>query len=93
MNDEIVLRKNILDNNFQKHLQITTGSLIVAFTYVIGLVIASISNQIDWIDSANVTLIIIVTIFVIGSSSIFFIRSNRKLKRINIALQNLIEII
>lgn len=89
MDDKIIIRKNILDNHFQKQLQIASGSMIIIFTYTIGVVIASISHQVNWKNLTDATFIIIVSVFALGLAGFFFIRSARKLKRITTALENL----
>ena len=46
MNDEIK-KKNILDLQFQKYLVVASTSVIVAFTYIIGMGIAFFQNKED----------------------------------------------
>lgn len=72
MDGKIVIRKNILDNHFQKQLQI-----------------ASMSHRISWKSFTDISLIIIISVFVLGLAGFFFIRSARKLKRIMTAIENL----
>lgn len=89
MEDKIFIHKNILDNHFQKQLQIVSGSIIVVFTYIIGSVIAIMSNQINWRDYKILIFVTIFSFFVLGLAGFFFIRSSRKLKRISAAIENL----
>ncbi len=42
------VKKNLLDLHYNKYLQYYTTSIIIIFTYFIGLVIALWTKQIDW---------------------------------------------
>lgn len=37
MEERLVIRKNILDLDMQKYLQLTTTSIVITFTYLIGV--------------------------------------------------------
>ncbi len=42
------VKKNLLDLHYNKYLQYYTTSIIIIFTYFIGIVIALWTKQIDW---------------------------------------------
>ena len=46
--DEKVKIKNVLDLHFQKHLTIASTSVIIAFTYLIGISISFLTKQIKF---------------------------------------------
>ena len=48
--DDETKKKNVLDLQFQKYLTIASVSIIIAFTYFIGVGIATITNQIKLDD-------------------------------------------
>ena len=45
--DEETKKKNILDLEFQMHMNIISTAIVIIFTYLIGIGIALISNQIN----------------------------------------------
>ena len=67
MEDEVTkhIRKNILDLQYNKYLQYSTTSVIILFTYLIGLALAFITQQIDYKDPASLVLSVIVTTLVV----------------------------
>ncbi len=89
MDTKLVIRKNILDTDLQKYLQLASVSVIISFTYLIGIAVASLTHQINWRSLADVGILIILTIFVLGLSSFFFIKSILKIKRITKAIRDL----
>jgi len=42
------LMKNILDFNYTKQVQYKTTAIIISFTYIVGVVIAFITKQLDF---------------------------------------------
>ena len=62
--NESELKKNLLDLSYQKYLQFFTTAIIILFTYVVGVIIALFSGQIDAGNGKQ--------LFLVGISSIFF---------------------
>jgi hypothetical protein len=89
MNDKTLIKKNILDAELQKYFQISSTSIIIGFTYLIGIIIALFSNQINLTILSNLLVLITVSTIVLGLVSIFFINSIIKIKRIMKAIKNL----
>ncbi len=89
MDTKIILRKNILDTDLQKYLQVASVSSIIAFTYLIGIAVASLTHQINWQSLIDIKILSIISIFIFGLSSFFLIRSIIFIKRITKAIRNL----
>jgi hypothetical protein len=89
MNDKILIKKNILDAELQKYFQISSTSIIISFTYTIGIIIALLSNQINLKNLSNLLMLIIISAIVLGLASMFFINSSIKIKKIIKAIKNL----
>ena len=71
--DESLKRKNILDLQFQKYLTISSTSIIIAFTYFIGVGITFFTKQIKLNDFVDISLLFIVSVLVLGICfSLFF---------------------
>jgi len=76
------LKKNILDLNYQKYLQHYVVSLIILFTYLIGVVIAFLTKQINIGDFNQIVYLIVISIFVIISLSVCLVAFNKRLRDI-----------
>ncbi len=79
-----------MDLDMQKYLQLTTSSVIIAFTYFIGIFIILITKQIDLSDENTYRLFIIVTIFVMGNAFIIFYIGFKKIQRITRGLKKIL---
>jgi len=88
MNEEIK-KKNVLDLQFQKYLIIASTSVIVAFTYIIGVVIAIFSNQIKLNDFVSMSAVFIISVGVLGVCFVFLFNAIFHLKRIPNVLKNI----
>ncbi|MEA3329505.1 MAG: hypothetical protein U9Q06_02060 [Nanoarchaeota archaeon] len=64
--NEKTKKKNILDLQFQKYLIIASTSIIIAFTYFIGVGIAIITNQIRLGDFVSMGVLFIFSSGVFG---------------------------
>jgi len=51
-----IIKKNILDLQYQKYLMIVSASLIIMFTYMIGVGITFITKQVN-LDDLNAMVI------------------------------------
>ncbi|MFH1358378.1 MAG: hypothetical protein ABIH37_00655 [archaeon] len=71
--DDKIKKKNILDLQFQKYLIIASTSIIIAFTYFVGVGIAILTKQINLNDFIAVGVLIIISLGILGiCSSLFF---------------------
>ena len=71
MDDEIK-KKNVLDLQFQKYLTIASTSVIIAFTYFIGVGVAIFSKQIKLNDFISMGSLLVISAGVIGVCSTLF---------------------
>lgn len=88
MNDE-TKKKNILDLQFQKYLVAASTSVIIAFTYVIGVSIAIFSKQIRLDDFNSMGAVFVISVGVLGICSIIFFNSIFHLKNIPLVVKSL----
>ncbi len=70
-----------MDLNFQKHLVIASTTVVILFTYVIGVFIALITGAIKF-DYFYFGIFSGVSILLLGSCGFIFSRSYRKIKNI-----------
>ena len=72
MNEDLK-RKNILDLQFQKYLTIASTSIIISFTYFVGVGIAILTKQVNLSDFISVGVLIVISLGILGiCSSLFF---------------------
>ena len=80
--NETTKKKNILDLHFQKYLVIASTSIIIAFTYLIGVAIAVFSKQIILNDLLNMAIVFIISVGVLGICTGLFFNALFHLKNI-----------
>jgi len=73
--DEASKRKNILDLQFQKNLIIASTSIIISFSYLLAIVIAVVTKQVNLYDYYTMGSIFVLSTGVLGICFIFFFRS------------------
>ncbi len=88
MNEE-TKKKNILDLQFQKYLVVASTSVIIAFTYAIGVGIAIFSKQIKLDDYVSMGAIFVISVGVLGICSITFFNAIFHLKNIPLVVKKL----
>ena len=74
------IKKNLLDLEHNKLLQYTNTSIIILFTYYVGLIIASITKQIDYTNFMQLTIIFILTSCISVIILFLIFTFNRKLR-------------
>lgn len=87
--DEEIKKKNILDLQFQKYLSIASTSVIIAFTYFIGVGIAVFSQQIKLDDFNNMGALFVISAGVLGTCAIIFFNAVYHLKNIPSVVRDL----
>ncbi len=87
MNNKI--KKNILDLYFQKHLVIASTSIIIAFTYLVGVGIALLTKQIKLHDFTSIKVVVIFSILIISSCIILFIKASYQIRNISEILKTI----
>lgn len=68
-------KKNILDLQFQKNLALASTSLIIFFTYLVGITIAILTKEIDWTNIISMIFLAIISSVVVSVCFIFFMRA------------------
>ena len=81
MNEE-TKKKNILDLQFQKYLIIASTSVVIAFTYAIGVGIALFTKQIKLDDFIIMGALFVISAGILGGCSILFFNAIFHLKNI-----------
>lgn len=56
------IKKNLLDIDYQRNLQYFTTTIIITFTYFIGVVIAFLTKQINYKNINQMVLFVFITI-------------------------------
>ena len=87
--DEKTKKKNILDLQFQKYLIIASTSVVIAFTYAIGVGVALFAKQIKLDDFISMGALFVISAGILGSCSILFFNAIFHLKNIPQVLKEL----
>ena len=80
--DNEIKKKNVLDLQFQKYLTISSTSIIIMFTYVVGVGIAILTKQIKLNDFIVMGILFVISAGVFGIGSILFFKALFHLKNI-----------
>jgi len=83
------LKKNILDLHFHKYLVIASTSIIISFTYLIGVGIAVITKQIKFDNLFFVIILFIFSVMVLGMCAYFLFNSIYHIKNIPIVIKEI----
>jgi len=76
------IKKNLLDLNYNKYLQYYTTSIIILFTYFIGVILSFITKQIDYKNNSQIMLVEVISIAVISILVILLLNFKTHLKNI-----------
>lgn len=76
------IKKNLLDLHYSKYLQYYTTSIIILFTYFIGLAIAFITKQIDYLDKRQLLLVGFISAVILSVLATVMLRFKEHLKNI-----------
>jgi len=80
--DDEVKRKNVLDLQYQKYLVVASTSVIIAFTYLIGVGLAILTRQIALGDFVSMGAVFVISAGVLGVCSILFFNAVFHLRNI-----------
>ncbi len=80
--DDKTKRKNVLDLQFQKYLIIASTSVIIAFTYTIGVGIALFTEQIKLNNFVSMGALSVISVGVLGTCATLFFNAAHHLKNI-----------
>ena len=76
------IRKNLLDLHYQKNLQYYNITIVILFTYFVGLGIAAVTGEVKFGDFSDMAVVGILSIAVLGIGTVFLLRFRYHLKRI-----------
>ena len=88
--DEDIKKKNILDLQFQKYLSISSTSIILIFTYFIGIGVAIVTKQIDLGNFITMMSLAIISVVVLGICSFLFFNALFHIRNIPEVIKELI---
>ena len=91
MEDSLQVKLNLLNLDMQKYLQLTSTSFIVGFSYFVGVFVVYLTGQLNLEKPDIFRLLAIITVFVLGYSSLLFFKGLRKIKRISRAILNIMQ--
>ena len=80
--EEELKKKNVLDLQFQKYLTIASTSIIIAFTYFVGVGIAILTKQVNLSDFISVGVLIVISFGILGICSALFFNALFHIKNI-----------
>src|SRR3989338_7644831 len=75
-------KKSLLELHYSKYLQYQTNSLIAIFTFIIGIIIALATKEINFSDYFQMTIVGFFSIIILTPSTYYFINSKKHLKQI-----------
>ncbi len=85
------VKKNLLDINYNKYLQYFNTTIIISFTYLIGIAIAFITKQINYKDPTQLFLVALISIGFLGIMVILLLdfkghidRIPKEIKKLNL---------
>ncbi len=87
--DEDTKKKNVLDLQFQKYLTTASTSLIIAFTYFVGVGIAILTKQVNLNDFIIMGILFVISSAVLGICSALFLNAIFHIKNIPQVLKNI----
>ncbi len=83
------IKKNLLDLNYNKYLQYFNTSIIILFTYIIGVFIAFITKQIDYKNPNQLVLVAFISMVIISMIITLMLKFRKHLAEIPKELKKL----
>jgi len=77
----------MLDLQFQKGMLIASSAVVIAFTYIIGIIVGLIANQIDIRQNALLTFAF--SVMFLAPCMYFFLRSRKQMNLILLILKDM----
>jgi len=84
-----IIKKNLLDLEFNKNLQYLNTSLIIIFTYIIGIFVAFLTKQLDFTNFDHIVKIALVSMIFISIVVSFMLQFKKQLEIIPKKIYNL----
>jgi len=82
-------KKNLLDLNHDKYLQYFNTSIIITFTYVVGMAIAFFTKQIDYNNPNQLFLLGVISIAFLGLISLLLFKFKDDMENIKAEIRRL----
>ncbi len=76
------IKKNLLDLHYNRYLQYFNTVLILIFTYIVGLVIAFLSGEIEYTNQNQILLIAFITLVFLVFTILLLIKFKEHMKNI-----------
>ena len=76
------IKKNLLDLHFQKNIAVASTSVVLGFTYLVGVGVAVITNQINFKNPMSWLLLAIISMLVLGYLTLIFLRARHHIQNI-----------
>ena len=77
-----IIKKNILDLNYNKHLQYLNVCIVLLFTYLIVILISFFSKQLSYNNKDDLLILFIISIILFGIIILSLLIINSKMKSI-----------
>lgn len=84
-----ITQKNLLDLAYQKYLQYLNASIVILFTYLLGLMIALFANQINYNNLWQLLSLFLVTSLIVSSLLVLIAKFKRQLSYITQKIREL----
>lgn len=85
------IKKNLLDLQYNKYLQYFNTSVILLFTYFIGVGIAFVTKQVDYTNTKQLSVVAILSVAVVVSTTLFMLNFKEHMKSILEEIKKLSE--
>ena len=82
MNLNYNIKKNLLDLEYNKNLQYFNTTIVILFTYIIGLVIAFVTKQIDVRNNIQLSIVTIISLILIFVLLVFLVLIKDSMKKV-----------
>lgn len=83
------IKKNLLDLEFSTYLQYYNTTIIILATYIVGLIVAILTQKIDYLITENQAIIFSITIVFTGISIFSLLNFKYKMKDIKRKIQRI----
>ena len=82
MNLNYNIKKNLLDLEYNKNLQYFNTTIVILFTYIIGLVNAFVTKQIDVKNNIQLSIVTIISLILIFVLLVFLVLIKDSMKKV-----------
>jgi len=86
------LKKNILDLTYNKYLEYQTTSIIICFSYLVGIAVAFLTKQLNLADYSQMILLWSFSIIVLIPAIYFILSARKHLRNIILEIKKLKDV-